>query len=157
MSFDAIRSGSVIAYPYLWHRQSLDGETEGRKSRPTAVGVRLPSPRGDRLLLFPITSQAPSPDRLAVEIPETEKRRAGLQPELRLWIIIDEYNEDIIGRSFHLAPQPPLGTLSKAFFLPVHCLACPGEACRPIGFVTPPLAFPVPLRRPFPWLPESGA
>ena len=54
-----------------------------------------------------------------MEIPETEKRRAGLQPELRLWIIIDEYNEDIIGRSFHLAPQPPLGTLSKAFFLPV--------------------------------------
>jgi hypothetical protein len=75
-------------------------ETEGRKPRPVAVGVRIARPKGeDVLVLFPITSQ-PSPDRFAVEIPEMEKRR-------------------IVGRSFHLEPEPPLGRFSKAFFLPL--------------------------------------
>jgi len=38
---------------------------------------------------------------------------------MRLWIILDEYNQDIVGRSFHLEPEPPLGRFSKAFFLPL--------------------------------------
>jgi hypothetical protein len=37
----------------------------------------------------------------------------------RLWIILDEYNQDVIGRSFYLEPEPPLGYFSKAFFLPL--------------------------------------
>ena len=48
-----------------------------------------------------------------------EKRRAGLDATLRLWIILDEYNQDILGRSFYLEPEPPLGRFSKAFFLPL--------------------------------------
>jgi hypothetical protein len=51
-----------------------------------------------------------------VKIPEMEKRRGGLDPTLRLWIILDEYNQDIIGQSFYLEPGPPLGRFSKAFF-----------------------------------------
>jgi hypothetical protein len=46
-----------------------------------------------------------------------EKRRAGLDASLRLWIILDEYNQDSIARSFYLEPDPPLGRFSKAFFL----------------------------------------
>ena len=38
-----------------------------------------------------------------------EKRRAGLDATLRLWIILDEYNQDTIGRSFYPEPEPPLG------------------------------------------------
>jgi hypothetical protein len=34
-----------------------------------------------------------------------EKRRAGLDAGLRLWIILDQYNQDSIGRSFHLEPS----------------------------------------------------
>jgi hypothetical protein len=30
-----------------------------------------------------------------------EKRRAGLDADVRLWIILDEYNSDIIGHSFY--------------------------------------------------------
>jgi hypothetical protein len=91
-------------------REAERGETEGRKPRPVAVGVRIARPKGeDLLVLFPITSQPPSPDRFAVEIPEIEKRRAGLDATLRLWIILDEYNQDILGRSFYLEPEPPLG------------------------------------------------
>ena len=38
--------------------------------------------------------------RFAAEIPDTEKRRAGLDGDIRLWIVLDEYNQDVIGRSF---------------------------------------------------------
>ena len=120
MSFNGIVSAAVIRFPYLWANEAQRGETEGRKSRPVAVGVRMAKPEGDDvLLLFPITSKAPERGRFAVEIPETEKRRAGLDGDMRLWIILDEYNLDIVGRSFYLEPEPPLGRFSKAFFLPV--------------------------------------
>src|SRR5205814_976215 len=106
----------VIRLPYLRVRESARGETEGRKTRPVAVGVRIARPRGeDVLVLFPITSQPPSLGRFAAEIPEMEKRRAGLDVALQLWIILDEYNQDTIGRSFYLEPEPPLGRFSKAF------------------------------------------
>ena len=71
------------------------------------------------MVLCPISSQPPSSDRFAVEIPEMEKRRAGLDVTPRLWIILDEYNQDVIGRSFYLEPEPLLGRFSKAFFLPL--------------------------------------
>ena len=120
MSLDELRTGCVIRFPYLWVREAERGETEGRKPRPVAVGVRIARPKGDDVLvLFPITSQPPSAERFAAEIPEMEKRRAGLDATLRLWIILDEYNQDIIGQSFYLEPEPQLGRFSKAFFLPL--------------------------------------
>lgn len=120
MNFDALRTGAVIHFPYLWAREAARGETEGRKSRPVAVAVRIPKPKGeDLLVLFPITSREPANGRFAAEIPETEKRRAGLDGSMRLWIILDEYNEDVIGRSFYLDGEPPLGRFSRAFFLPL--------------------------------------
>ena len=120
MSFNGIVSAAVIRFPYLWANEAQRGETEGRKSRQVAIGVRMAKPEGDDvLLLFPITSKAPERGRFAVEIPETEKRRAGLDGDMRLWIILNEYNLDIVGRSFYLEPEPPLGRFSKAFFLPV--------------------------------------
>jgi hypothetical protein len=120
VSRDELRSGCVIRFPYLWLREAGRGETEGRKPRPVAVGVRIARPKSnDLLVLFPITSQPPSPDRFAIEIPEMEKRRTGLDAGLRLWLILDEYNQDTIGQSFYLEPEPPLGRFSKAFFLPL--------------------------------------
>lgn len=83
-------------------------------------GCQITRPKGDDVLvLFPITSQPPSSDRFAAEIPEMEKRRAGLDATLRLRIILDEYNQDGIAQSFYLEPEPPLGHFSKAFFLPL--------------------------------------
>ncbi len=84
-----------------------------------AVGVRIPRADGDLVLFFPITTKQPRPNRFAVEIPAIEKRRTGLDVDLRLWIILDEFNSDIIGRSFYLEPEPPIGRFSKAFFLPI--------------------------------------
>ena len=57
MSFDEIQTASIVRYPYLWDREAGYGETEGRKSRPVAVGIRLKRPDGDLLLLFPITTK----------------------------------------------------------------------------------------------------
>lgn len=120
MSYEDIQTGCVIRFPYLWSREAERGEVEGRKPRPTAVGFRLRRPEGhDLLVLFPITSQPPRPERFAVEIPEMEKRRAGLDTTLRLWIVLDDYNTDLIALSFYLEPEPPLGRFSKAFFSPL--------------------------------------
>lgn len=119
MSYDQIQTASVIRYPYLCAREARRGETEGRKERPVAVGVRMPRPDGDLVLFFPITTQQPEASRFEVEIPAMEKRRAGLDTDLRLWIVFDEFNTDIIGRSFYLEPEPPIGRFSKAFFLPL--------------------------------------
>ena len=118
MSYDQIRTACVIRFPYLWVREAERGETEGRKARPVAVGVRISRPKGDDVLvLFPITGQPPASDRFAVEIPEMEKRRAGLDAGIRLWLILDEYNQDVVGQSFYLEPEPPLGRSSKAVLL----------------------------------------
>ena len=120
MTLAALRSGAVIRFPYLWAREAAQGETGGRKFRPVAVGVRIPKLKDeDLLVLFPITSQEPAKSRFAAEIPDTEKRRAGLDGTIRLWIVLDEYNQDVIGRSFYLEPESPLGYFSKAFFLPL--------------------------------------
>lgn len=119
MSFDAIQTATVIRYPYLWARQARAGETEGRKDRPVVVGVRIARPDGDLVLFFPITSKEPEKSRFAAEIPAIEKRRAGLDVDQRLWLILDEFNTDLVGRSFYLEPGPPLGRFSKAFFLPL--------------------------------------
>jgi len=119
LTYDDIRTAAVLRYPYLWARQAARGETEGRKDRPVAVGVRVRRPDGDRVVFFPITSKMPEAGRFSAEIPLIERRRAGLAPDLRLWIILDEYNADIVGRSFYLEPDPPIGHLSKAFFLPL--------------------------------------
>lgn len=117
--YDDIQTACIVRYPYLWAREAGRGETEGRKTRPVAVGVRLPHPEGDMILLFPVTTREPEKGRFAVEIPAIEKRRAGLDTDLRLWIVLDEYNSDIVGHSFYLEPEPPLGRFSKAFFLPL--------------------------------------
>lgn len=119
MSYDDIQTATVIRYPYLWARQARAGETEGRKDRPVAVGVRIARPEGDLALFFPITTKEPEQSRFAAEIPDIEKRRAGLDADRRLWIILDEFNSDRIGKSFYLEPVPPIGRFSKAFFLPL--------------------------------------
>lgn len=119
MSYEDLQTASIIRYPYLWARQARAGETEGRKDRPVAVGVRIARPDGDLILFFPITTKQPEASRFTAEIPAIEKRRAGLDVDLRLWIIFDEFNTDIVGQSFYLEPEPPISRFSKAFFLPL--------------------------------------
>ena len=83
------------------------------------MGVRIARADGDLVLLFPITTKQPERGRFAFEIPVIEKRRAGLDVDRQLWIIMDEYNSDLVGNSFYSEPDPPIGRFSKAFFLPI--------------------------------------
>lgn len=116
MAYDEIQAGSVIEYQYLWHREAARGEDGGRKPRPTAVAFRSHRPDADRIFLLPITSKRPSPGTIGLEIPEIEKRRAGLDSDVRLWVIVSEMNVDRIPGSYVLEPDSRLGELGKPFF-----------------------------------------
>ncbi len=116
----------MLDYPYLWERERANNETEGRKPRRVAVGVRIAAKVGggnDSVILFPITSQQPADGILSIEIPAIERLRAGLDHEKRLWIILDEYNQDIIGASYYIDPAGPVGAFGKPFFSEVLKLA----------------------------------
>ena len=120
MKFDRFVSGTVFSYPYLWNRQALTRETEGRKDHPVVVGFRLrPKHDVERIIILHITSKMPSPDRFESEIPDIEKRRAGLDPTLRLWVILDDANDDVLEGSYYLRNQNPLGRFSKSYFVPL--------------------------------------
>jgi hypothetical protein len=126
--------GQIIAYPYLWAWQNERGETEGRKSRPTCVviAVRGVADGLTHLALLAVTTQPPQPDRTAIEVPETEARRAGLSDLKRCWVMIDEYNYDVAERSWYIEPdQNVLGRFSKAFMMKIAFSF--GEASRKSG------------------------
>jgi hypothetical protein len=108
----------VIIYPYLWASQRDVGEAEGRKTRPVCLVLRLydNEQHFHHLVLLAITSRPPHSDQRALEIPDTERRRAGLLRYPRAWVIVSEYNYDIAERSYYFEPQtPPLGTFSMPF------------------------------------------
>jgi len=116
--YEVPSQGSVITYPYLWAAQRDAGEGEGRKTRPVCLVLRLRDTEQNlhHLVLLAITSRPPRPDQSALEIPGTERRRAGLTPYPRAWVIVSEYNYDIAERSYYYEPHvPPLGTFSMAF------------------------------------------
>lgn len=115
MSID-FRPGMVLRYPYLWYWQDTRGESEGRKDRPTTVAAAFVA-RDNRnyLLLLPVTTRLPAPNRITVEVPATEKRRAGLDQSRQQWILLDEYNLDPTATSYYLQASPPLGQFSDAF------------------------------------------
>ncbi|ANM12916.1 MULTISPECIES: hypothetical protein [unclassified Rhizobium] len=119
------RPGEVISYPYLWARQQQRGETEGRKQRPVCVVVAIRS-AGDgktHLVLLAITTQPPQAGRIALEIPDIERRRAGLGDLKQSWIVIDEYNYDIVEQSWYIEPhQEALGRFSKSFVMKIAAL-----------------------------------
>jgi hypothetical protein len=62
-----------------------------------------------------ITTQPPSPTNRAISVPEMERRRAGLDTGIDLWVILDEHNADVFEQSFYIEPQSHLGVFSPAF------------------------------------------
>ena len=57
-----------------------------------------------------------------MEVPDIEKRRAGLDPHLRLWVVTDEANTDLPQRSFYFEPDARIGTFSLHFTKAVQAL-----------------------------------
>lgn len=67
------------------------------------------------VFIAPITSKAPGEGRVALEIPETEARRARLDSDVPLWVILDELNADILETSYTLEERSARGSFSSAF------------------------------------------
>ena len=108
--------GDVWSYPYLWARQARGGETEGRKTRPCALILLLRQDDGRTLVvLLAITTQQPLPGQAAVEVPQIERRRAGLDVDRPLWVIVDERNEDVLPGSYDFEPGGRIGRFGAAF------------------------------------------
>jgi hypothetical protein len=105
MPFDEIQTGCVIEYLYLWRREALSGQLEGLKRRPTAVAFRMTGKQSDIIYLMPITTKAPDANAAAVEVPQIEKKRAGLDLDYRQWIILSEMSADLI-RDRHYITSP---------------------------------------------------
>lgn len=115
-------NGLVILYNYLWAREHDAREESGRKARPACVQIIVAAGKnGTVAALFPITSQPPGAERTALEIPETDARRARLRTPA--WIMVDEWNLDDLTASPHIADPRPLGLLSSAFMKRVRAAA----------------------------------
>ncbi|KAA8603391.1 hypothetical protein AL036_22365 [Salipiger aestuarii] len=116
MTADFPAAGQVFDYHYLWKWQADRGETEGRKKRPSCVVIVVTNQAGQHVMFIaPITSKAPGPGRAALEIPETEARRAKLDSDVPLWVVLDELNADVLEISYTLEERSPRGSLSPAF------------------------------------------
>lgn len=109
-------AGEVFTYPFLWKRQQMQGETEGRKPRPVCMAVTTVNAEGNTLLfIVPITTLPPSDGRIAMEVPVIEAKRAGLDTGKQCWVMLDEYNSDVFERSYVFEDREPLGTFSPKF------------------------------------------
>ncbi len=74
------KPGEIIVYPYRWLGEAQAGRSpDGAKDRPCCVVVSVAGARGEPLILLaPISSKPPRPGQAALEIPDIERRRAGL-------------------------------------------------------------------------------
>jgi len=61
------------------------------------------------LFIAPITSKEPIAGRHGIDIPETEARRAQLDRNIRLWVMVDELNADVLEKSYTLEGREPRG------------------------------------------------
>jgi len=116
MTTDDLTTGSIIKYPYLWHREHQSGELEGRKPRETVLVSRFHFKDTDYIALLAITSKQPADDVLAYELSPMEVRRIGRQDQERLWVVLSEWNIDHAQGSFYIEPDCKVGDLSKAVY-----------------------------------------
>lgn len=116
------RLGDVWRFPFLWSEEAARGETEGRKDRPVVLALLVRNQKDELVVLMvPITS-VPQSGQYTIEVPEIEKRRAGLDRHMPLWIVADEANEDIPSRSFYFEPGNRIGEFSAPFVKQVQSL-----------------------------------
>jgi hypothetical protein len=109
-------AGEVFRYPFLWKREELAGETEGRKKRPVCIAVTVAKSDSETVVfILPITTQPPLPSRKFIEVPQIESQRVGLETHVRKLVMLDEINTDILERSYVWDDRTPIGAFSSAF------------------------------------------
>lgn len=87
--------GLFLSYGYLWKWQDEMGDDTGEKNRPCVIVLSTENNDGDTVVMVvPVTSRQPRPDRGSVEIPAKVQAHLGLDGE-QCWVIIDEVNKFI--------------------------------------------------------------
>src|SRR3954447_22342893 len=95
--------GMVLSYSYLWNREHIKGETEGRKDRPSVVVLVTNRTPGDVVYVLPTSTSNPKDgDPWTIEIPQSIKNRLKLD-ERRSWINVTEFNI-FAWTGYHLRP-----------------------------------------------------
>lgn len=108
--------GSVFLYPYRWRGRNEDNP----KDRTTTLAIvqNQETKEGATLIhlfLLAITDN-PDPDALTVAVPPIEKKRAGLSPNRAAYVVLSEYNYDVLPLSHRYNPNSKtFGTFSRAF------------------------------------------
>lgn len=88
-------AGEVFRYPFLWKREQMAGETEGRKTRPVCIAVTVAKSDNETVVfILPITTQPLLPSRRFIEVPQIESQRVGLETHVRKWVMLDEINTE---------------------------------------------------------------
>ncbi|MFM9976380.1 MAG: hypothetical protein ACKVON_17640 [Beijerinckiaceae bacterium] len=95
--------GSVFHYPYRWRNRTEDHPKDRTVTLAIVVKDAKAAPL-THLFLLAITDN-PDADGLAVEIPPIERRRAGLSPTRPAFVVISEYNYDILPLSHRYNPN----------------------------------------------------
>jgi hypothetical protein len=86
------RLGLVVSYAYLWRREHLAGQSEGRKDRPCVIVLAVDrGADGTMVTVVPVTHAEPRDTSIAFELPPAVKRYLGLDGE-RSWVMLDEGN-----------------------------------------------------------------
>jgi hypothetical protein len=92
VSFPKPEPGLVVRYSFLWHREAEQGREDGLKDRPCAIVLAVADEAGQtRVVVLPITHTPPTNPGDAIEIPQTTKRRLGLDAN-RSWVVTTETN-----------------------------------------------------------------
>jgi hypothetical protein len=109
-------TGDVFHYPYLWlsdHERGIDNP----KNRTTCLVLKTKDPPGiTHLVILAISDRLPDNPEDAIEAPQIEVQRGGLNPARRAFVNISEYNVDALPFSHHYDPNSPtFGRFSRSF------------------------------------------
>ncbi|MEE3627677.1 hypothetical protein UCD39_27510 [Nitrospirillum sp. BR 11752] len=122
------KPGLVFRYEYVWKRQTLAGKDIAEKERPACVVLSVDGVAGSRrVLIVPITTQAPGADTAALEIPLPVKRHLGLDADRSSWIILSEANIDA-WPSPDMRPIPEIPGRFEYGLLPLRMVTALREA-----------------------------
>lgn len=101
--------GLIFRYGYLWLAEFRQGRTDPAKDRPACIVIRVgdaadtglrvaggqaASPDAGDVVILPITTSRPSAHQTGVELTPDEKRLCRLDPGVRSWVIVSEFNAD---------------------------------------------------------------
>jgi hypothetical protein len=111
--------GTVFHYPYFWYDDYKNG-IENPKNRTTTISIIKKTINNNsaeltHLFLLGITD-SPREGQDCIEIPALEKRRAGLDPLRLAYVVVSEYNYDLLPHSYDYDPNSKdFGVFSDVF------------------------------------------